>query len=167
MVAEANAKIEYVVQGADPLEVEELVTYASLTLGKMRQIALGKAQVAAVRWTEEYFSTSPTLPLLRNLTKEGMVDAKVIDYETTLEAGLAGDVVATVEKLVMGTLNRLLVRGGGVASNIDQGEDYLLVAGEELEGEAKEDATTTTLPLSKKGRKLDIPVLEAYDKEQV
>ena len=111
-MAEANRKIENLFQGTDPLNREELVTYVNFVLSKVREMALGKAQEAAVKWTEEYFSTSPILPLLRTLSKEGRVDVKVIDYQTTLEAGLAGDLVATVEKLVMETLNRLLIRGG-------------------------------------------------------
>ena len=192
MVAKANAKIEDVVQDIDPLKVEELVTYVNFILSKMREMALVKAQEAAVKWTEEYFSTSPILPLLRTLSKEGRVDVKVIDYERTLEAGLAGDVVATVEKLVMETLNRLLIRRGGtnVPLNVDwlqkegnrhdhnqeeEGDDDEEVIGgqdgkeRDTAEEGQEDAATTiTSPvLSKKGRKLDLPVMEAFDREQV
>ena len=112
MVAEANAKLERVVQGIDPVKTEELVAYVNFLLSKVTEIALGKAQEVAVKWTEEYFSTSPILPLLRTLSKEDGVDVKVIDYQLTLEAGLSGDLVATVEKLVMETLNRLLIREG-------------------------------------------------------
>ena len=202
MVAEANTKIESVVQGIDPLKVEELVTYVNFILSKVREMALGKAQEVAVKWTEEYFSTSPILPLLKTLSKEGRVDVKVIDYETTLEAGLAGDVVATVEKLVMETLNRLLIRGGGTNAiyaplNVDQlqkerkpnennreeeGDDdqskdneqeVIGLAGKEGDPEQQvegQDGAATTMissELSKKGRKLDLPALEAFDREQV
>ena len=84
MVAEANTKIESVVQGIDPLKVEELVTYVNFILSKVREVALGKAQEVAVKWTEEYFSTSPILPLLKTLSKEGRVDVtifKIIKHE--------------------------------------------------------------------------------------
>ena len=180
MVAEANAKIENLFQGIDALDREELVTYVNFVLSKVREMALGKAQEAAVKWTEEYFSTSPILPLLRTLSMEGRVDVKVIDYQTTLEAGLAGDLVATVEKLVMETLNRLLIRGGQ-NPNVDRPQkerkpDEGVIGLDGREGNPAEkvvasdddDATTISSPgLSKNGRKLGFPVLEAIDGEQV
>ena len=124
MVAEANAKLEIVVQGIDPVNTDELVAYVNFLLSKVTEIALGKAQEVAVKWTEEYFSTSPILPLLRTLSKEGRVDVKVIDYQITLEAGLSGDLVATVEKLVMETLNRLLIREGRTNTLVVPSKDY-------------------------------------------
>ena len=201
MVADANIKIENVVQGIDPVKVDELVTYMNFVLSKVKKVALGKAQEAAIKWTEEYFSTSPILPLLRILSGQNKVDVRVINYETTLEAGLAGDVVATVEKLVMESLNRLFVRGGWTNAPFappnddwlhkerqpdaydqeeegdgDQSEDYEeeVIGQDGMKGdpaevvEGKEDATTAIIsPVFKKGRKLGLPALEAFDREQV
>ena len=168
MVAEANTKIQHVVQGIDPLNREELVTYVNFVLSKVREMALGKAQEAAVKWTEEYFSTSPILPLLRTLSMEGRVDVKVIDYQTTLEAGLAGDLVATVEKLVMETLNRLLIRRGQNPDRPQKERKPDEYQAKEIVERDDDDATTISSPrLSKNGRKLGFPVLEAIDGEQV
>ena len=119
MVADANVKIEEVIQGVGPLKTGELVTYASFILSKVREMALDKAQNTSVNWTDNFFSTSPTLPLLRKLVLEKKLNGGVIDYEIALEAGLAGDVVATVEKLVMESLNRILIRGRGASTNLE------------------------------------------------
>ena len=39
MVAEANIKIENVVQGIDPMKAGELVTYVNFVLSKVKKVA--------------------------------------------------------------------------------------------------------------------------------